>query len=147
MHSPVRTLMYTMELRGVPQFVSEHFVRHTQGIQHFVQSKRDDLSKKIEAAEVTRETPRVHGMLMNAESFINLAKARLCFKAHSQTRLWMAKIIKELEKIEPHLARRMVPNCVFRAGICPEHNGGCTHLKFQMHKYSDYLNLALGEDI
>ncbi len=40
-HSPIRTLMFTIKLE-IPYFVSVHFVRHKFGIEHYVQSQRDD---------------------------------------------------------------------------------------------------------
>ena len=40
-HSPIRTLMFTIRLT-IPYFVSVHLVRHKIGIEHYVQSQRND---------------------------------------------------------------------------------------------------------
>ena len=40
-HSPIRTLMFTIKLT-IPYYVSTHFVRHKIGVEHYVQSQRND---------------------------------------------------------------------------------------------------------
>src|SRR5687768_12656406 len=41
-HSPVRVRMFWLELLEIPTFVSVHLTRHKIGVDHFVQSMRDD---------------------------------------------------------------------------------------------------------
>lgn len=41
-HSPIRTQLFYIQLIGIPTFVSVHLVRHKHGVEHFIQSKRDD---------------------------------------------------------------------------------------------------------
>ena len=41
-HSPMRCIMFSVEMLGIPTFVSTHFRTHSQGITHFVKSLRED---------------------------------------------------------------------------------------------------------
>ena len=69
-HSPIRTQLFKVEMLDIPTFVSVHFVRHTQGVTHFVKSNRKDRGGKD---DVDRWTPVNHGMLCNAQALINMA--------------------------------------------------------------------------
>lgn len=57
---------------------------------------------------------------INAEALMNMARKRLCRKASGQTREVVQSIKELVEEQDPDLARHMVPQCVFRGGICPE---------------------------
>lgn len=63
---------------------------------------------------------------INAESLINMARKRLCSKASKETRELVESIRYNVAKVDPDLARHMVPQCVYR-GVCPERNG-CKYL-------------------
>jgi len=118
-HSPLRCLMYKVELQGIPSFVSTHLVRHKIGVEHFVKSMRDDLYINPDTV-VDRNTPVNHGMLINAQALVQMARKRLCFKSHAKTVGVMRKLRRALEKVEPELAPFLVPECVYRGGMCPE---------------------------
>lgn len=110
-HSPIRTQQFWIELLGIPSFVSVHLVRHGIGIVSFVSTNRDDRGG---SDKVDRMTPVNHGMIINAQSLINMARKRLCFKAHKETREVMEALRAEIEKVDPDLARFMVPECAYR---------------------------------
>lgn len=114
-HSPIRTQLYWVEMYSIPTFVSVHLVRHHVGVQHFVQTNRDDLG----GVAADRNTPINHAMLINAQGLIDMARKRLCGKAHESTRKVMREIRCAIECLEPTLAEHMVRNCVYR-GKCPE---------------------------
>jgi len=116
-HSPIRCDMYKVELRRVPTFVSVHFVRHKIGVEHFVAGNREDRGGDGEA---TRMTPILHGMLINAQALIGMARKRLCMKTHATTRDWMWGIYLGVNTINPLLAKYLVPECEYRGGFCPE---------------------------
>lgn len=118
-HSPARVREFWIELQGIPTFVSVHLVRHKHGVEHFVQSMRDDLYIG-EDVVVTRETPVNHGMKINAQALINMSRKRLCYKAHVKTVAVWRKLLKEVAKVDPDLAHWMVPECVHRGSWCPE---------------------------
>ena len=118
-HSPIRCRLFWVELRAIPIFVSVHLVRHKHGVEHFVQSMRDDLY--IDPTKVVdRETPVNHGMLINAQALIQISRKRLCLKAHRKTVAVWTKLRKAIREIDPDLANHMVPECVYRNGFCPE---------------------------
>ena len=117
-HSPMRTQLFWIEMMGIPSFVSVHLVRHNVGIvSHYVQTMRDDRG----AGEVAnRNTPVNHAILCNAQALVNMARKRLCMKAHAATREVMAGMMEEIAKVDPDLAAVMVPECEYRGGVCHE---------------------------
>jgi len=118
-HSPIRCMMFWIEMPGIPAFVSTHFVRHKIGVEHFVQSMRDDLY--IDPTTIVdRETPVNHGMLINAQALIQISRKRLCLKSHKKTVAVWSRLRKAIRDIDPDLADHMVPECVYRNGFCPE---------------------------
>ena len=118
-HSPLRTQMFWIEMRDIPTFVSVHLVRHKFGVEHFVESNRDDTKK--DSGIVDRNTLVNHAMLINAQALINMARKRLCSKTHTSTLLVMAYICSEVQIVDKDLAEYLVPECVYR--------GGCNELK------------------
>ena len=115
-HSPIRTQLFWIEMLGIPSFVSVNFVRHKIGVEHFVMSNRDDRGG---GDNVTRDTPVNHGMLCNAQAIINMARKRLCSKAHRETRNVMMAVCNALKTIDADLHRELAPDCVYR-GRCHE---------------------------
>lgn len=75
----------------------------------------DDLPKRFD-----RYAPTDLAFIINAEALINMAHKRLCAKASKETRDLMTKIALEVSIADPELAEHLVPQCVYRGGICPE---------------------------
>jgi len=117
-HSPMRTQMFTVELIGIPTFVSVHFVRHHVGVDHWVKSNREDRGG---TGKEDRWSPVNHMMLINAQSLVNLSRKRLCLAAHKETVRVMRAIKAAVAECDPDLAAVMVPECEYR--------GGCHELK------------------
>lgn len=67
-----------------------------------------------------RYAPTDIAFIINAEALINMAHKRLCEKASRETRDLMTKIALEVAIVDPELAEHLVPQCVFRGGICSE---------------------------
>jgi hypothetical protein len=118
-HSPIRTQLFWIELHGVETFVSVHLVRHKTGVEHFVQSNRDDRGGAGDEV-VTRETPVNHGMLINAAALIQMSRKRLCLLSHKRTVAWWTKVRKAVFGVDADLSAFMVPECSYRNGVCPE---------------------------
>ena len=116
-HSPVRTQLFWIEMQGIETFVSVHLVRHKYGVEHFVESNRDDRGG---SNAVDRLTPVNHGMLANAQALINMSKKRLCYASHRTTVAQWMKLKKAMKSTDPALSSAMVPECVYRNGFCPE---------------------------
>lgn len=114
-HSPLRTIMFLIELEDIQTFVSVHLVRHKIGVEHFVRSNRDDRTK--ETSTIDRNTLVSHYMFCNAQALINIARRRLCYKAAPETRSVMLAI-KEASPawVKPFL----IPECEYRGGVCHE---------------------------
>ena len=116
-HSPMRTQLFWVELVDIPTFVSVHLVRHKIGVEHYVKSNRTD--RASHSGDLGRMQPVNHAMLINAQALINMARKRLCRQASPETRQVMAAIRAEIHRVDPDLAGRMVPDCVYR-GRCYE---------------------------
>ena len=67
-----------------------------------------------------RYAPTDLAFIINAEALINMAHKRLCTKASVETRTLMAMIAHEAIREDPDLAGHLVPQCIWRGGICPE---------------------------
>ena len=116
-HSPIRMRKFWIELQGIPTMVSVHLVRHKIGVEHFVQTMRTDRG----AEEIAnRLTPTNHAMLANAQALVNMGRKRLCHKASQETREVMVLIRKAMCTVDPALTRFLVPECVYRGGVCHE---------------------------
>ena len=118
-HSPLRCLMFNIDLYDIPRYVSDHLVRHVHA-QPFVSTGRSDVLKENLPREEQRMTDLYNMRLfLNAQEIINISKVRLCNKAEMVTRHIWYSVISELKKIEPELANACVPSCIYR-GHCPE---------------------------
>lgn len=115
-HSITRSQIFSIQMIDIPTFVSVHLVRHVTTTP-FVRSKRTD--RGGDGSE-DRYTPVNHRFIANAESLMHIARRRLCFQASKETRDVVKLIKEEIRKVDPDLAHFMVPNCVYRGGICPE---------------------------
>lgn len=118
-HSPLRALIFNIDLYDIPYYVSVHLVRHVHA-QPFVSTSRPDIDgSQLPRDEQKKSDPVNTRLLLNAQEIINISKARLCNKAEMKTRLVWSMVIDELRKTEPELAAACVPNCIYR-GFCPE---------------------------
>lgn len=116
-HSPTRVMMFWIEMKDIPTFVSVHLVRHGIGVEHFVMSNREDRGGN---GTENRYTPVNHSMLANAQALINMARKRLCGAASKETQEVMQCIKDAIGIVDPDLAKYMVRECEYRNGICPE---------------------------
>jgi len=112
-HSPIRTQLFWIEMTGIPTFVSVHLVRHKIGVEHFVRSHRDDRGG---TGTEDRNTPVDHAMLINAQALINMARKRLCLKAHVETQRVMAEIATAVFSVDRDLSAFLVRDCFYRHG-------------------------------
>jgi len=95
-HSPIRTLMFTIKMDGIPYCNSVHFVRHKYGVEHYVQSQR----KNPERGAERQDAPVTHIMDINAQALIAMARKRLCCKADSETRAIMTAICGAIDDLD-----------------------------------------------
>lgn len=141
-HSPIRLLEYDFTIEDVRQWVTVHLVRHHIGTEKFVHSQRQDINGKVE--EITKSIISVldeanllrdgwkerdymfqgesndMDMACNAQAFINISRKRLCYGCASpETRKAWELVIEMLSDVDPILAEKCVPECLYR-GFCPE---------------------------
>ena len=118
-HSPLRCLMFNIDLYDIPRFVSDHLVRHIHA-QPFVSTGRQDIVQELPSRHEQRMDDLYNMRLfLNAQEIINISKVRLCTHAEAMTRKTWQQVINELYKQEPVLATACVPNCIYR-NMCPE---------------------------
>ena len=117
-HSPIRTLMFTIEMT-IPYYVSNHFVRHKFGVEHYVQSQRNDRQSSYDRDLAPQSAMVTHTMDINAEALMNMAHRRLCNQADVTTRYVMAKVCQEIIMLNPEFKDHLVPMCEFMHE-CPE---------------------------
>ena len=94
----------------------------------FCMGDEEDLDKCIETAKTLphhfdRYAPADLAFIANAEALINMAHKRLCAKASPETREIFGQICELVEEQDPDLYKYLVPQCVYRGGICPEPKG------------------------
>ena len=154
-HSPIRLLEYDFTIEDVRQWVTVHLVRHHEGCEKFVHSQRQDINADIE--NITKKVIEVladAGMLKdgwkerdymfqgehndmdmtcNAQAFINISRKRLCTCASPETREAWKLVIEMLKEVDPILASKCVPECVYR-GFCPEVGRCCGYCNTEAYK-------------
>lgn len=118
-HSPIRTLMFTIQLMDVPYWVSVHYVRHKYGIEHYVRSQRNDRQHEYDRNSAPQNAPVNHIIEVNAQELMFMARKRLCSKAAEETKQVMEMIVAEVVKVCPEFKPFLVPQCEY-LGRCPE---------------------------
>ena len=119
-HSPIRLVEYDITFQDIKQWVTVHLVRHWLGFIPFVHSQRDDRRKlDVPRDELPQGALNDMDFSVNAQAMINISRKRLCNKASPDTRDAWQKVVKAVGEIDPIMAEKCVPNCVFR-GFCPE---------------------------
>lgn len=130
-HSPIRELWFGIKME-IPYYVSVHLVRHHIGVNHYVQTQRDDrTTDKVPRAEKPQGAMVSHIMSINAQELMFLARKRLCTQASLETREVVKEICKKVVEINPEFDGLLVPLCVYRGGLCTEFNPCGYNKKFQ----------------
>lgn len=70
-----------------------------------------------------RYAPTDLAFIINAEALMNMAHKRLCRQASKVTREIVQSICALVGEQDPDLEKHLVPQCVYRGGICPEPKG------------------------
>lgn len=117
-HSPIRTLMFTVRMT-IPYYVSNHFVRHKIGVEHFVQSQRNDRQQNYDRELAPQNAMVSHIMDINAEQLMFMANRRLCGMADKTTRYVMSLICSKVESINFEFVGHLKPMCE-HLHECPE---------------------------
>jgi len=119
-HSPIRLLEYDFGWSKIRQWVTTHLVRHHEGCEKFVHSQRGDRRElPCDRDHIYQGAKNDMDMTCNAQAMINISRKRLCNCASKETRQAWKLVMDELEKVDPILRKKCVPECVYR-GFCPE---------------------------
>lgn len=154
-HSPIRALTFMVEFTNLPTFVSTHLVRHKIGVEHFVESNREDLQVKYKKPrlDANRNTPVNHRMIINAQALISMAMKRRCTSTHPHTRVAVNLMVKALSAVNEDVADAMQVQCIYRNGLCQEvkccNYNRSEHFKKALTKYTNkfFPNANLGFSI
>ena len=151
-HSPIRLLEYDWTWGDIMQWVTTHLVRHHEGVEKFVHSQRGDRRAIFEEYRVESRNDLPQGALndmdmsANAQALINISRKRLCSCASKETRDAWKQVKAEIGKVDPILASKMVPECLYR-GFCPEWMNSCGYSKtkkfeedLKEYRRTDYSN-------
>lgn len=118
MHSPIRRLFFSFYLE-VPYWVSVHLCRHVHA-QPYVQTQRNDRQDKYDRNSAPQDAMVKMIWDMNAEELIAVMHKRLCAQASPETRQVAEAMRKAVLEKCPEFEDVLVPNCVYRNGLCTE---------------------------
>ena len=119
-HSPIRLVEYDLSFEKIRQWVTVHIVRHWLGFIPFVHSQRQDRRQlDCDRDELPQGSLNDMDVAANAQALINVSRKRLCSKASPETRIAWQRAKNAINDIDPVMASKMVPNCIYR-GFCPE---------------------------
>ena len=138
-HSPIRLLEFDWSWFDIKQWVTAHLVRHHEGCEKFVHTQRGDRRKLLEDYNVKTRDELPQGalnsmdMTANAQALINISRKRLCNCASRETREAWTQVKEAIAEVDPILASKMVPECLYR-GFCPEFMNPCGYSKTEKYK-------------
>ena len=118
-HSPIRYLMYSYYLHGVPYWVSVHLVRHHVGVQPYVRSQRNDRQSLYDRNAARQDEPVDMIWDVNAEALITISEKRLCNQAAAETLNVVKEMCKLAKTATPEIADCLKPVCA-KYGVCYE---------------------------
>lgn len=118
-HSPLRELWFGFRMT-IPSWVVTHFVRHHIGVNHYVQSQRNDRQNNYDRNEAPQGTKVSYIMSINAQELVFMAHKRLCNQASPETRYVMQQICHLVIEKYPEFKEVLVPLCEYRNGKCTE---------------------------
>lgn len=128
-HSPIRLVEYDWTWNNIKQWVTTHIIRHHIGCEKFVHSQRDDRrDNSISRNDLSQGTLNDMDMTANAQAIINISRKRLCACASKETREAWKQVIEAIRDVDPILADKCVPECLYR-GFCPEFMNSCGYSK------------------
>ena len=96
-HSPIRELWFGIKME-IPYWVSVHFVRHHIGVNHYVQTQRNDRQSNYDRNEAPQGQIVSHIMSVNAQELIFMSHKRLCKQASPETREVMQEICRKIRR-------------------------------------------------
>ena len=118
-HSPIRELWFGFKI-WAPYFCVMHLVRHSIGVNHYVQSQRNDRQDKYDRETAPQGAFVSYIMSVNAAELAFICHKRLCLLAAPETRKIVQMMREEVLKVCPEFKDVLVPLCAYRNGLCTE---------------------------
>ena len=121
-------------------------VRHWLGFIPFVHSQRED-RRVLDCSrdELPQGSLNDMDIMANAQALINVSRKRLCGNASKETREAWKKVQDAVREVDPVMADKMVPSCIYRGFCCElECCGYCKTQKFQ-EELAKYRNTDYGD--
>lgn len=118
-HSPLRELWFGIKMT-IPYYISVHFVRHNIGVNHYVQSQRNDRQDHYDRTKAPQDAVISHIMSVNAQELVFMAHKRLCGQSAKETREVMKEIVLQVVSLCPEFKEVLVSLCYYRGGVCTE---------------------------
>lgn len=119
-HSPIRVKEYDITIDGCRTWVFGHLVRHWLGFIPFIHSQREDRRKlDVPRDELPQGSLNDGDFAANAQALMAISRQRLCGKASPETREAWSAVKEAIREIDPVMADKMVPKCVYQQR-CPE---------------------------
>ena len=118
-HSPIRYLMYSFLIEGIPSNTATHFARHIHA-QPYISTLRNDRQSFTDGDAAPRNTPVNMILDANAEELMIIANKRLCNQASKETRQVVQMMCDEVLKVCPEFDGLLVPMCQYHGGKCHE---------------------------
>ena len=134
-HSQVKLVEFHLSLKHLMQFVGVHLIRHPY-LLPFVHSQRIDRDQKEEIERFTQKfmsvleedikndpdfnprwvlpqgTQNDHDFYLNAQTFVNISRKRLCSCASKETRQVVQLVKERIKEVDPAVYHCMVRQCV-----------------------------------
>ena len=140
-HSPIRLLEYDWTWTQIQQWITAHLVRHHEGCEKFVHTQRVDRNSALQGLDrddLPQGLLNDMDMSANAQALINISRKRLCSCASKETREAWQQVKEAIKEIDPIMASKMVPECLYR-GFCPEFMNPCGYSKTKKYE-EDLIN-------
>lgn len=117
-HSPIRYLQFIIRMH-IPYCDSVCFCRHHTGVEHYVQTQRNDRQDKYDRYEAPQGSYVTHVMVINAQELMFMARKRLCRMASKNCQKIMTMIRMAVLSKNTEFESVLVPNCEYLHS-CPE---------------------------
>ena len=118
-HSPLRELWFGIRME-IPYYVSVHYVRHHIGVNHYIQSQRNDRQTNYDRTKAPQDAMVSHIMSVNAQELVFMSHKRLCNQADHFTKEVMQEIVRQVVEVCPEFKDVLVKLCKYRNGMCTE---------------------------
>lgn len=132
-HSPIKLVEYSIKFKNLRQWVGVHILRHFFTLPMIHTQREDRRALGCSRDELPQGTPNDQDFYVNAQTIINISRKRLCRCASPETREAWEMVKEKMKEIDPVLADKMVPNCVY-SGFCREGDNCCGYVNTEQFK-------------